>query len=172
LKGTDGIVRKIILLCLLFVVPTACGVSAQGPPTVDSKKADISQLLALTSAAAFKPVWDLAVKDVTESLKLAVPDLSPEAIAAARDETLIVLREHNQDFEVRMYSVYDRLFSPEEIKELLQFYKSPLGQKVIQAMPILTKEAAEAGKEMGKTLYPTITQRVLARLKKEGFWKP
>lgn len=162
--------RKILLLWLIFLAPTVC-CGSQALPTVDSKKADIYQLLAMTNAAAFKPVSDLAVKDVTESLKVAAPDLSPEAIAAATDETKIVLREHLKDFEVRMYSVYDRLFSPEEIKALLQFYESPLGQKVIQVMPTLTTEALEAGKEMSTTLYPTITQRVLARLKREGFWK-
>ena len=164
-------VRKTLLLWLIFVAPTVRCVSAQAPPTVDSKNADISQLLAMTNSVSFKPVSDLAVKDVTESLKLAQPDLPPEGITAATDETLIVLREHLKDFEVRMYSLYDRLFSPDEIKELLQFYKSPLGQKVIQTMPALTTEAVEAGKAMGKTLYPTITQRVLARLKREGFWK-
>jgi hypothetical protein len=52
-----------------------------------------------------------------------------------------------------------------------KIYQSPLGQKVIQAMPTRTTETFEAGREMGKTLYPTITQRVLARLKKEGLWK-
>lgn len=116
----------------------------------------------MTSAAGvMKPVSDIAIKDMTESLKEADPDFSPEAIAAATDETLKVVEEHTKEFQERIYPVYDRLFSGEDVKELLRFYKSPAGQKMVQALPTLTVEGLAAGKEMTKTLYPKITQRVM-----------
>jgi hypothetical protein len=41
---------------------------------------------------------------------------------------------------VHMVSIYDRYFSDEEIKNLIKFYKSPTGQKMINTMPDIQKD--------------------------------
>lgn len=46
--------------------------------------------------------------------------------------------------------LYDKYLSDKEIKDLIQFYQTPLGQKTIQVMPKLMTEAQEAGRRWGE----------------------
>ncbi|MHA6493536.1 DUF2059 domain-containing protein [Pseudomonas borbori] len=42
-----------------------------------------------------------------------------------------------------MVKLYTRNFNEQELKDLIAFYESPLGQKVLQKMPTLTAESAQ-----------------------------
>jgi hypothetical protein len=48
--------------------------------------------------------------------------------------------------------VYDKYLSDEEIKGLIQFYQTPLGQKTLRVMPQLMAESQEAGRKWGEGL--------------------
>jgi hypothetical protein len=48
--------------------------------------------------------------------------------------------------------MYDKYFSDEEVKGLVLFYQTPLGQKALKAMPQLSGELMEAGSKMGEEL--------------------
>ena len=47
---------------------------------------------------------------------------------------------------------YERHFSHEEIRGMLQFYSTPLGKKIILTMPEVMQESMDMGKEMGIAL--------------------
>jgi hypothetical protein len=49
----------------------------------------------------------------------------------------------------QVVSIYDRHYTDEEIKGLLQFFGSPLGQKVAAEMPKIGREIATASREAG-----------------------
>jgi uncharacterized protein len=49
-------------------------------------------------------------------------------------------------------SVYDKYYTHEEIKGLIQFYESPLGQKLSATQPKMTGELQEAGRKWGEGL--------------------
>jgi uncharacterized protein len=44
--------------------------------------------------------------------------------------------------------IYSRHFSMEDVQNLIQFYESPLGQRVVKNLPIVAQESQEAGLEM------------------------
>jgi len=48
--------------------------------------------------------------------------------------------------------LYDKYLSDKEIKDLIQFYRTPLGQKSVQVMPKLIAESEEAGRKWGEGL--------------------
>lgn len=50
----------------------------------------------------------------------------------------------------QLVGIYDKHYSEEEIKGLLQFYGSPLGQKVAAEMPGISKEIQAAARTEGK----------------------
>ena len=66
------------------------------------------------------------------------------------------------------FSLYDKYFSLEEIQELLNFYKTEIGKKTIEVLPLLTQESLQAGQVWGAALAPKIAQRIRTRLVKEG----
>jgi hypothetical protein len=56
---------------------------------------------------------------------------------------------------------YDRHFSDEEIKGLIKFYETPLGQKAVSELPQLMSEMGEAGRKWGQELGRESMQEVL-----------
>jgi len=54
-----------------------------------------------------------------------------------------------QQMESEVITIYDKHYTDEEIKGLLQFYGSPLGQKVAMEMPKIGREIQTASHEVG-----------------------
>jgi len=54
------------------------------------------------------------------------------------------------DFSSMTLELYDKYFTADEIKGLMQFYSTPVGQKSIQVLPALTQESMGRGMELGQ----------------------
>ena len=57
-----------------------------------------------------------------------------------------------------MIKLYTRTFDEQEMKDLIRFYQSPLGQKVLQQMPTLTAESAQLTQAKLETAVPKVNQ--------------
>ena len=57
--------------------------------------------------------------------------------------------------------IYDKYFSEEEIDQLLAFYNTPLGIKLIKATPKIMEESMQIGSTWGKKLRETIMKRLM-----------
>jgi hypothetical protein len=57
---------------------------------------------------------------------------------------------------------YDKHFSGDEIKGLIKFYETPLGQKAVSELPQLVSELGEAGRTWGEKLGRECMGQVLA----------
>jgi uncharacterized protein len=55
------------------------------------------------------------------------------------------------DMNALSIELYDKYFTEDEIKGLIQFYQSPLGQKAIKTLPALTQESTARGMQLGQT---------------------
>jgi hypothetical protein len=64
----------------------------------------------------------------------------------------------------RMVPIYQRHFSAADIAGLLKFYRSPLGKKVITAMPATMAEGMQLGQSWGRER----AQAMLAQLQQDG----
>ena len=61
--------------------------------------------------------------------------------------------------------IYAKHYTQEEIKELIKFYKTDLGKKTIEIMPVIMTESMVAGQKWGQGLGPQISlavQKILA----------
>ena len=58
--------------------------------------------------------------------------------------------------------VYEKYYSDDEIKQLIQLYETPLGQKMLATMPKLMAELQAAGEKRGQELGRESMQEVLA----------
>lgn len=64
-----------------------------------------------------------------------------------------------------MVPIYSKYYTHEEVKDLIKFYNTPVGQKTIQVMPALMQESMSVGQQWGLKL----TQIVTEKLKVEGY---
>jgi hypothetical protein len=69
-----------------------------------------------------------------------------------------------QQFIGRLVPVYQKHFNAEELEGLLKFYRSPLGQKVINEMPTTMAEANQAGRQWSQER----SDQMIAELKQKG----
>ena len=60
---------------------------------------------------------------------------------------------------------YDRHFSHEEIRQLISFYESPIGRRLVEVSPFLNQETMVIGQRWGEQL----GQEIVMELIKEGF---
>jgi len=118
-----------------------------------AKEADIRRLLDLVGTKA------LVVQTMDSMSKSIKPLLTNSLPPGEYREKLVDLFfakfsakadvEHLLDLAV---PVYDKNFSHQEIRGLIEFYQTPLGQKAIATLPKVTSEMQEQGRKWGEDL--------------------
>ena len=62
--------------------------------------------------------------------------------------------------------VYARHFTVDEMQQLIQFYKTPVGKKLVQKLPVISSESMAAGQKWGFQLGMRIAQKLAAQQNK------
>jgi hypothetical protein len=131
---------------------TATGKTAVGT----NKTADIKKLLTLTKSA------DLGVQMMQEmlaSFRQTMPEVPDkfwlEFAGKVKTEDLIGL----------MVPIYERHLSHQDVIELIQFFESPAGKKLVSVQPEIMKESMLAGQAWGQQ----IGMEVVSELQKQGY---
>jgi hypothetical protein len=136
------------------------------------KKDATKELISLTGAAQMGELFGKAfVQQMTNILKKTNPKIDPRAFEILEKEVMGLIHEEmveKESLQELIYPIYHKYLTLEEIKELVRFYKTPLGKKAISVMPKMTQEAMQAGQAWGQSLGPVIQQRVRTRFEKEG----
>ena len=136
------------------------------------KKQAIDELLAVTGASKIGEMFGNAFIDqMTAILKQSNPDVDPRAFDIVRDEVTTIMREEMVDKKALneiSYPVYHKYLTLADINQLIEFYKSPIGQKVIDVMPRISAEAMEGGQQLANSIAPIIQERLQKRFEKEG----
>ena len=71
------------------------------------------------------------------------------------------LKEASSDNLTELYApIYAKYYTESDFDELIRFYKSPIGQKMITTMPALMNESMEIGREWGQKLAKKVTDKL------------
>jgi uncharacterized protein len=127
---------------------------SNGQKKIDpAKEADIRKLLEVTNANA---LMAQSVENMEKNIK---PMMAKALPAGDYQEKLLDLFFERFRSKLDLQKLldlavplYDKYLSDEEIKGLIQFYQTPIGQKALKVLPQLTAELAEAGQKMGETI--------------------
>lgn len=158
--------RKVIAILVTLLV--VCG-NARADDLTPEKKADIEHLLQMTGALAIgKQMAGVVMSNLTQTLKTARPDIPQKALDVLPAEVLAVFDENMDTFKDEIIPIYHKYFTAAEVKEMIRFYSSDLGQKTVKVMPSLMREGMVAGQKWGQSLAPKIRQRVAAKLKQQN----
>lgn len=72
------------------------------------------------------------------------------------------------EFTDQLAAVYARHFSIDELHQIIAFYKTPTGQKMIAELPAIAKENMALGQQFGRSVALDIQTRALESLRKHG----
>jgi hypothetical protein len=135
----------------------------------EAKRADIVKLIEMTGALELgRQMSDAFVTQMTQAIKNSRPDLDPKLFDILREEVNNATEESLPEFVAAIVPVYHKYFTHQDIKGMLRFYKTPLGQKTIRVMPLLLQESMDLGRQWGQAIGPEIQRRVIERFKAEG----
>jgi hypothetical protein len=130
---------------------------------------DIVRLLDMTGSGKLGLQMGTAVANqVIDRMTAENPKVTENMKTALKDEISKLMAEKMPDLMGQIVKVYAKYFSQEEIKGLIAFYQTPLGQKTIRSLPQVVNECMLIGKAWGEGLEPELIRRIEARLKKDG----
>jgi hypothetical protein len=154
----------VLLTLFLWVAPL------QAEETLTPQKhADIERLFAMTGALDLgKQFAAVFIAEYTKSLKKMRPDIPDNLINILPGEVLYVIDANMQSFKDELIPIYHNHFTHDEIRGLIDFYSTELGQKAIRTMPQMMQDGMVAGERWGQTLVPQVEQRIRDRFRREG----
>jgi uncharacterized protein len=141
-----------------------------------NKRADIRKLIELTGISKVGLQYANAVfENAAKSLKIAMPELSKQALSKMKADLESFFKEKLEapgGMVDQLIPVYDKYWTHEEIKSLIAFYQTYLGQKSVEIAPKISDEAYAIGSTWGQSLGPEIVRRFQAMLKEQGLDVP
>lgn len=149
-------IRMCVLAFAIAVGSTVHADVALGKsPTEGNKEQAIRKLLQLTRASEMAAQM---MDQMAGQLRPMFPQV-PESfwgdfIKEVKPEELIK----------RIVPIYGRHLSDSEIADLVKFYESPIGKKLVSVQPLIVQESVAVGQVWGREL----GERVVKRLKDKG----
>jgi hypothetical protein len=145
--------------------PAATPAVVAPAPKIDPvKEADIRKLLEISGNS--KLAEDM-VKTSAEQLRTSLLKSLPEG---ERSQKILdsFLRRYKARFTSEQLTaliipIYDKNLSDEDIKGLIEFYLSPLGQRAVKALPLIARESQQAGFDFGQK----VVQQVIKDMQDE-----
>lgn len=143
--------------------PPSAAVPSEERKIEPGKEADIHKLLDLTGAAG---LMDQTLANMEKNIKPVMTNALPEGDYREQLVDLFFEKFRAKLDRQKLISlavpIYDKYFTHEDIKGLIQFYQTPLGRKSSKVMPQLTGELTEAGRKMGEEVGRVSMMEVLA----------
>jgi uncharacterized protein len=143
--------KKLALTCLICCLGTISYSQA-------SKKEKIKKLMDVTGSGKMGVQVVQSLMPSFQRAHPAVPQQFWDDFAkAVKPEDLVDL----------VVPIYDKYYSEEDIDQIIAFYNSPVGKKMISTLPMVMQESMAAGQTWGKQLADKVAQE----LKEKGYEK-
>lgn len=72
---------------------------------------------------------------------------------------------NEKDLTNLLVPIYEQHFSEKDVDELIYFYKSEVGKKLVEKLPLITRESQEAGRIWGEHIAAKIQRDIEAATK-------
>jgi hypothetical protein len=151
-----------LVLALLLIAP----VRAQSPDA-DSEAAAKELVATIKVADQFKVLLPL----IFQHLK---PAIVQNRADVGRDYDVLVpllqdrMMARITELEGSIVAVYAGNFTAAELHDLIAFYKTPTGQKLLEKTPLIAQQTMAAGKKFGEVAGAEAQQEMVNELRKKG----
>jgi uncharacterized protein len=166
--------KKILLLAAASFALFASAVYAD--ELTAAKRAQIKTLLDITGIKAIpEQIANNTVQSWVPGIKQLDPKFPDKGFATIRDAFLSGLNakvDGGGGLIEQVTIVYHNQFTGPEIADLLKFYQSPLGKKLLGSQAKVNGETFQAAMKWADSMSAELDQRIDAALKKEGLKLP
>src|SRR5712672_4331682 len=126
--------------------------ATQAPADIDPQKdARIRELMDVTGA---KNMGQQLIEAGMEQFRSSVLDSQPDNPRAKQfvEAFVVGFQKHfdANSLNERVVPIYDKYLTAEDLQGLLEYYRSPLGQRMLKVLPEVTRESQAAGFALGQ----------------------
>lgn len=138
--------RSSLVIVTFFL---ACfSLSATAEP---AKQQSVKQLMQLTGAG------NLSVQ-ILNQLVTSFKRMAPNQPQKFWDD--FAAQADPDELENMIIPIYQKYLSEKEIQQLIEFYSSPLGKKLVSVQPQIMQESIQVGQEWGKSLARDVSAKI------------
>ena len=159
--------NRLALAAALALACLAGEVRAQAP--TPGALAAAKELVVVKGAAAmFNPL----VPGVIESAKNSFLPTNPQLAKPLNDVALALRKEYEArtgevvDEVARVYAAH---FTEQELKDIIAFYKTPTGRKLLAEEPRVLEDGMKAAQDWATQFSDVVVERFRVEMKKKGF---
>jgi uncharacterized protein len=158
------IIYRPVLAVALLVGFLAFDARAQTPTSLAAAK----ELISLEGGVT---MFDPLVPGVIESAKNAYLPTNPQLSKELNEVALQLRKEYDPkraEILNEVSKIYAQHFTEQELKDLVAFYKTPLGKKMITEEPIALDQSLKAAQTWATKFSDEVLERFRAEMKKKG----
>ena len=159
--------NRLALAAALALACLAGEVRAQAP-TPGALAAAKGLVVVKGAAAMFNPL----VPGVIESAKNSFLPTNPQLAKPLNDVALALRKEYEArtgevvDEVARVYAAH---FTEQELKDIIAFYKTPTGRKLLAEEPRVLEDGMKAAQDWATQFSDVVVERFRVEMKKKGF---
>ena len=158
-------IRRTVFMTAIAAAMLPAGVHAQATATPSGAPRSASPIRDQAKAAAIREILTLthASDQAILAMETSLPAqraANPAIPAVFWDRFLTQAKARKGELEDQIMIVYDRHFSTDELRGLIAFYKTPVGQKMLQVQPIVVQESILAGQQWGQKIGMEVGQQL------------
>ncbi|WP_421883951.1 DUF2059 domain-containing protein [Pacificispira sp.] len=155
-----------------MLLPVVDVVGSGGPGTGATRELVDELLILLQYDQVADRIVDDAATDVVRRVRIANPHMTDKDAQAVRQLFEDAVRRSAPDLTQASRSMLLRNYSEQELRELIAFYRTPVGQKSIRLNPELSGEIASRAAAAVSGTLPPIVEALSVRLRAAGFRSP
>jgi hypothetical protein len=156
--------RFFVVACLLLF---SASVSRAETPAPDAMEAARSLVTTMKLADQYKAL----LPAIMLSLRPALTQDRPE-IERDYDAMMPAITDAFTPYYSAMVdgvaTVYATNFTAAELREIEAFYRQPVGQKMLEKLPVISQQALAVGQEIGRKAAEDLRQRLTEALRQKG----
>ncbi len=145
------------IAALIMFIALFCASAGLAAAETEKQK-DIRKLLELTNSAQ---LGIQVMNQMIDQMKGMVKDVPPQFWEDFKKEV------NPNEMVNLVVAVYDKYLSQEDVREMIKFYNSPTGRKLISVQGQITMESMTAGQQWGRQ----IAEKLVKKLQTKGYMK-
>ena len=160
--------RLVLAAAVAFACLAVTGTARAQQPT-PAALALAKELVALKGGAA---MFDPLIPGVIQRVKQTFVPTNPQLIGPLNEVATQLLKEYapkNADIVNEIAKIYAEHFTEAELKEILAFYKSPAGRKMIVEEPKAIDQSLRAAQDWAVKFSDVVLERFRLEMKKKGY---
>jgi hypothetical protein len=158
----------VMVMMALSAFLAASAADAQNSPPL---RIDVAELMQLSGAANIaRELAPLISAQFVSSLRQSNPILPERTTAVVTEVVTGYLSDpaRTKDLMDQLEQIYAQTFTATEVRQLIAFYKTPIGRKLTASLPEITSESAQIGQAWAAKMLPGLQEALMTRLRSEG----